>query len=129
MDGKPLLCLVSEQAPQEYLDALRAQGVSWIATGKNAIDLRRAAALLYETFGVRRMALVGGGTINGAFLAEGLIDEISLMIGAGVDGRAGQKCVFDGLTDAGREPVLFKLGSVERYPGTDTVWLRYTKRP
>ena len=36
---------------------------------------------------MRRLGIVGGGHINGAFLQAGLLDEVSLMIGAGIDGR------------------------------------------
>lgn len=33
-DGHPLLCIVSEQVTETYLEMLRQQGISWIATGK-----------------------------------------------------------------------------------------------
>ncbi len=43
------------------------------------------------------MAVVGGGHINAGFLAAGLLDEVSLLIGAGIDGRGGMAAVFYGL--------------------------------
>ena len=42
------------------------------------------------------MAVVGGGHINMGFLAAGLLDEVSLLVGAGIDGRGGMAAVFDG---------------------------------
>ena len=75
----PLLVILSEQAPQEYLAYLDGRHISWIVCGKDEVDLRRAVELLYSEFGVRRMTVAGGGTINGAFLDAGLLDEMSIL--------------------------------------------------
>lgn len=123
-DGHPLLCIVSEQVTETYLETLRQQGISWIATGKERIDLPKAMEVLYEHFGVKRLAIVGGGHICGGFLAAGLIDEVSIMIAPGIDGRKGQTAVFDGIADTGCNPFRLKLESVEQWE-TDIVWLRY----
>lgn len=124
-DDKPLLVITSETCPKAYVDALSAQGISWIAVGKEGIDLPQAMELLNTEFGVKRLAVVGGGHINGAFLEAGLLDEVSVMIGPGIDGRRGMTAVFDGIGDASRPATLLRLHSVERV-GEGTVWLRYT---
>lgn len=62
-DGHPILCIVSEQVSEAYLDTLREAGISWIAVGKDRIDLRRALEILNGQFGVQRLAIVGGGHI------------------------------------------------------------------
>ena len=85
--------------------------------------MAKAVDMLGTDFGVERIALVGGGHINGAFLAAGLIDEVSLMIGPGIDGRKGMASVFDGIDEPDRPATLLKLQSVERMG--DTVWMRY----
>ncbi len=127
IDGQPLLCIVSEQASKEYLDYLQEKQISYIAAGKESTDLRRAAELLAEKFGVERLAVVGGGKINGGFLKARLIDEMSLMIAPGIDGRSDQPSVFDGIApDA--EPVQLKLQSCKAYD-CGTVWMRYQIRP
>ena len=123
-DGHPLLCIVSEQVPETYLETLRQQGISWIATGKERIDLSKAMEVLYEHFGVKRLAIVGGGHICGGFLEAGLIDEVSIMIAPGIDGRKGQTAVFDGIGNTECNPFRLKLESVEQWK-TDIVWLRY----
>lgn len=123
-DGKPLLVVTSEACAKEYLDTLTAQGISWIAVGEKRISLAKAVDILNTEFGVERMAVVGGGHINGAFLEAGLLDEVSVMIGPGIDGRKGMAAVFDGIDDADRPATLLKLNSVERMG--DTVWLKYT---
>jgi len=83
----------------------------------------RAMTILKQEFNVDRLAIVGGGHIDGGFLDAGLIDEISLLVGAGVDGREGMPAVFDGRA-SDHDVVPLKLESVEAY-GDDAVWLRY----
>lgn len=125
-DGKPLLVVTSENCAKAYHDTLTRQGISWIAVGKKHIDMKQMTEILNREFGVERMAVVGGGHINGSFLAAGLLDEISVMIGPGIDGRKGMASVFDGIEDQERPATLLRLEHIERMG--DTVWLRYTLR-
>lgn len=127
LDGKPLLVITSEQVAADYLQLLEDKGISYIATGTGRTDLVKAMDILAREFGVKRLAVCGGGHINGAFLEAGLLDEVSLQIAAGVDGRQGMPAVFDGITDNNHPPVPLRLQSVQRMEGTDTVWMRYTK--
>lgn len=125
-DNADRLCIVSEKATEDYLSYLQEKGISYIAVGKDHIDLHRAMEILREQFGVERLAVVGGGKINGSFLAAGLIDELSAMIAPGVDGRMGQPALFDGLTDgADYSPVKLKFNSVSTFPN-GVIWARYT---
>ena len=120
------LCIVSEKASTEYLEYLKSLGISYIATGKEQIDLRRAVEILQSEFGVDRLAVVGGGKINGGFLQAGLIDELSLMIGPGIDGRNNQPSLFDGIPDK-KDFLPFKLEfkEVSTFPN-GVVWIRYS---
>ena len=97
---------------------------SYICTGKDAIDLPAAMEILCSEFGVERMAILGGGHINGGFLAAGLIDEVSLLLAPGIDGRKGQTALFDGIADMNRMPVRLSLESVEKIEN-DILWIRY----
>lgn len=119
-----LLVITDEDCPQEYHEYLTANGISWIACGKKGIDLRRSVEILAEDFGVKRLGIVGGGHINGAFLQSGLLDEVSVMIGGGIDGRAGMAAVFDGIKEKNYPPTMLTLNDVERMG--NTVWLKYT---
>ena len=58
------------EAYEETLCNLTYDDRSWIACGKERVDLARACEILASAFGVERMAVVGGGHINTAFLAE-----------------------------------------------------------
>lgn len=95
----------------------------YIVCGKTHIDLARACDILNREFGVERMAIVGGGHINAGFLDAGLLDEVSILIAPGIDGRGGMAAAFDGLP-VDREPYQLKLTGVTPYED-GAVWLRY----
>ena len=59
------------EAYEETLCNLTYGDRSWIACGKERVDLARACEILASAFGVERMAVVGGGHINTAFPAAG----------------------------------------------------------
>lgn len=120
---KPLLIITSEQVTKEYLNYLDEQNISWIVCGKNTTDLVKASKILYEEFHVERMAVVGGAVINGAFLKAGLLDEVSILIGAGIDGRKGMPGVFDGF-DIDQPVISLSLKDVETFK-SGAVWIRY----
>lgn len=120
---EPLLILTSEQVPQEYLSYLDGRNISWIVTGKERIDLARAVEILAAEFGVERMAVVGGSAINTSFLDAGLLDEVSILIGAGIDGRDGMPAVFDGLPKA-HSVIPLRLTDVQKFD-SGAVWIKY----
>lgn len=120
---KPYLIITSEQVSKEYLDYLDGQHISWIAVGKDRPDLAAASEILAEKFGVSHMAVVGGPIINTAFLTSELLDEISILMGAGIDGRGGMPAVFDGL-DKNSKVISLTLDSVQKFQ-SGAVWLRY----
>ena len=122
-EAKPYLILTGTGVAKEYLDYLDRQNISWIACGEGHVDLVRASEILAEKFGVTRMGIVGGPKINTAFLEAGLLDEISLLIGSGIDGRGGMPAVFDGL-DQDHDVTGLKLMDVQKFD-SDAVWLRY----
>jgi riboflavin biosynthesis pyrimidine reductase len=124
LDGDHLVCVVSEQAPEDYLDMLRQEGISYVVAGKSAVDLRKAVDQLGKHFRIRALLLEGGGHINGAFLQAGLVDELSLLVVPGVDGRHEIPAVFDGLSPSKKKAVPLRLKSLERRK-RDTLWIRY----
>ncbi len=120
--GKPLLMILSEDAGVDYLQYLQSKNISYITVGKDAIDLKAAMEILAREFGVQRLAVVGGGHINGSMLDLGLVDEVSMMYGYGIDGREGMAAAFDG-RPADRRPVRLRFKSVVEKDGI--VWMRY----
>jgi len=120
---KPYLIVTSEKVTREYLAYLDKQNISWIACGKKKIDLKKVCDILYQEFHIERMGIVGGPAINTSFLDGGLLDEISILVGAGIDGRKEFSSVFDGLEN--NHPLIhLKLLDVKRFK-SDAIWLRY----
>ena len=121
--SKPYLILTSKKVTKEYLQYLDEQHISWIACGKERSDLVRACEILASEFGVERMGIVGGPAINTGFLDAGLLDEISILMGAGIDARREMPSVFDGF--AMDHPLVhLKLTNVQRFD-SDAIWIRY----
>jgi len=126
IDGDHLISILSERVSAEYLAVLRDLGISYIVSGDTVVDLVQAVNLLGEHFGIRTLLLEGGGHINGAFLEAGLVDELSLLIAPGVDGRRDIPAVFDGISRERSKAFPLRLKSVERRED-DVLWLRYER--
>ena len=119
----PILVLTSEKVNKDYLDYLESKNISWIAVGKDKINLKKGLEILFNEFNVKKVVIVGGGHINASFLNEGLIDEISVLIGAGIDGRKDMCSIFDGL-NLDKEVTQLTLKDVKVF-NNDAVWIKY----
>lgn len=120
---KNILIITSEQVSKEYLEYLDKKNISYIVAGKETIDLARAMEILKDTFNVEKVGVVGGPTINTAFLDAGLLDEIIILIGAGIDGRASYPVVFYSEND--NRPLLpMELVEVKQY-NSGAVLIKY----
>jgi riboflavin biosynthesis pyrimidine reductase len=124
LDGDHLICVVSERVPEDYLSMLRERGISYVVSGASSVDLIQAVNLLGQHFGIRRLLLEGGGHINGAFLQADLVDEVSLLMVPGIDGRHDVPAVFDGVSPARSAAVPLQLKSVEQRKN-GALWIRY----
>ena len=123
--GDHVVMILTAQASDAHLDALRRAGVSYLFGGRDAIDLRHVADKLVTTFGIKRLLLEGGGRINGSFLAAGLVDEVSLLVAPAVDGLVGTPAVFDYEGhEAAPKTMALTLRTVQTMEG-GIVWLRY----
>ena len=122
--GDHLVCILSEQVPADYLAMLREKGASYIVAGSSSVDLSKAMDLLGEHFGIRTLLLEGGGHINGAFLEADLVDEVSLLVVPGIDGRYDIPAIFDGVSPSRKTAVPLRLKSLEQR-GHDALWIRY----
>lgn len=121
--GDHMIAILSERVSSNYLAFLRSKGVSYLFGGRTEIDVPRVLGKLREHFGIRRLLLEGGGTINGTFLAANVIDELSLLIAPAADGKVGEPALFD--IPQSVPPVRkLRLIAMKRLPN-DVVWLRY----
>jgi 5-amino-6-(5-phosphoribosylamino)uracil reductase len=130
-DGDHIVAVVGEGVSDAYLAELRDDGVSYAFAGPDGHDLHRAVRTLGDSFGLKTLLLEGGGRINGSFLKEGLIDEISLLVYPGIDGLSGIPSIFDFVGQAGEMPAA---GRSLRHITTETlesgvVWIHYVVEP
>ena len=121
---QPHIILTSRQVSREYLGYLDERNISYIVAGEDRIDLAAACRELKETFGIERLGVVGGPTINTAFLDAGLLDEVIVLIGAGIDGRASYPTVFQRADAAKKELTPLTLVEAKAY-GSGAVLIRY----
>jgi 2,5-diamino-6-(ribosylamino)-4(3H)-pyrimidinone 5'-phosphate reductase len=121
IDGEHVITVLTEQVSDSYLAFLQEKGVSYLFGGRTKVDLPRVLAKLSSQFGIRKLLLEGGGTINGTFLAADVIDELSILVAPVADGGVGTAALFDA---PARRPRQWKLKSVEKVKG-GVVWLRY----
>lgn len=121
VDAEHVVTVLTEKVSDRYLAFLRQRAISYLFGGRRRIDLARALGKLRELFGIRRLLLEGGGTINGSFLAEGLIDELSVLLVPVADGSVGTPTLFDAPKHA---PRPLQLSSVQRCKG-GVLWVRY----
>lgn len=124
--GDNILTIVGRNATTDYLAMLEAKRISYIVLD-NPTDLREGMRVVAEKFGVRSISLQGGGIIDGAMLAHGLIDELSLVVYPGIDGLTTSPSIFEYLGHSEERPAegqSLELMAVERKPH-GIVWLRY----
>jgi 2,5-diamino-6-(ribosylamino)-4(3H)-pyrimidinone 5'-phosphate reductase len=122
MHGDHVVTVLTHRVSDEYLNRLRDRGVSYLLAGENDdVDLVLALAKIADGLGIRTLMLEGGGGINGSFLRDGLIDEISLLVAPVADARTGTPALFD---SSDIDPRRLALENVERR-ADDILWLRY----
>jgi riboflavin biosynthesis pyrimidine reductase len=125
MRGDRFVVLTTGRAPSGYLADLREKGISYLIGGKSEIDFAKVLERLSAEFGIRKLMLEGGGSINGSLLAAGVVDELSLLVCPFADGAPDSPAVFDlPESEIGKLGTPLKLLAVRKRPG-DVVWLRY----
>lgn len=126
--GRPdshVIEILTEQTPKRYRAYLRRQGVSYIIAGTDTLDCKIAAQKLKELFGIEKVLICGGGTVNWSFLSQGVVDELSLLLSPVADGSPDTPTVFEQMKDLpGSDPVEFHLKNVSQLPA-DVVHLTY----
>ena len=75
-------------------------------------------------FGVKKLMLEGGGSLNGSFLRADLIDELSVLYLPLADGTAGAPSLFDLAQGDRKKASKLKLLSVKKLQN-DVLWMRY----
>lgn len=119
-----LLVVTRENVSLTYIEQLEKKGITYLKAGSGEkIDVKLALEQLYD-MGFRRLGISGGGTMNGAFLRAGVVDEISVVLAPLAIGGKTTPTLFDGENlDSIQQAVPLKL--IEAKPIGDAVWLYY----
>ena len=80
-DEAPTVVVVSREAPPERVGALEARGARIVVAGHGRyVDVRQALQVLRLEVGIERLLVEGGGSVHRSMIAQGLYDEIQLII-------------------------------------------------
>lgn len=126
--GDHLIVVLNEEVSDEYLYYLQRKKISYIFAGEKELDLKSALHQLAELFPIRTLMLEGGGHLNGSFLNEGLIDELSILLLPVADGTPNTPTVFEVSEYLHKNPAAhLSLTEVQRLEH-DVLWLKYKVR-
>jgi 2,5-diamino-6-(ribosylamino)-4(3H)-pyrimidinone 5'-phosphate reductase len=75
----PTAIAVCEAAPKDRIEAIQKKGASVIVAGKTHVELPLLMTILKEKFGVNKLMVEGGPTLNWHMLHDRLVDEIRLI--------------------------------------------------
>ncbi|WP_276272324.1 2,5-diamino-6-(ribosylamino)-4(3H)-pyrimidinone 5'-phosphate reductase [Haloarcula litorea] len=121
-DAAETYLLTSEAAPTDFVEQMEAAGAYVLAAGEERVDLTTALGKL-EGEGVERLMVEGGGELIFGLFEEGLVDELSVYVGAMIIGGRDAPTLADGDGFVEEFPAL-ELESVERVD--DGVLLRWS---
>ncbi|RQD83495.1 MAG: 5-amino-6-(5-phosphoribosylamino)uracil reductase [Methanocalculus sp. MSAO_Arc2] len=77
-DAKTVIA-VSEIASSDQISAIQDTGADVVVCGEDTVDLPLLLSILSEQYGVRKMMVEGGPTLNWHMLHHRLVDEIRLI--------------------------------------------------
>ena len=107
----------TEDVKDDYKAFLQSMGIPYIIAGKgDQLDNKLLLKKLLD-YGFKVANLGGGGTINWAWIQEGLCDELSFFIPPIGEGNSTEPSVFSTAGQNIRNPIAFKFRGVEIYDG------------
>ncbi len=74
------IIVTSSSAPRDRIEEFKKLGVNVLIAGEDRVDLAEALKLLHELYGIKRLMVEGGGSLNCALLTRGLVDEVRVTI-------------------------------------------------
>lgn len=117
--------VLTERASNAYKDFLRKLNISYIIAGKESLDNALVLHKLATLFGMKRVMIGGGGTLNWAYLQNGFVDEVSIVMAPIADGNPEMQTLFMAKEPLSKiQPKTFSLIDVKLLEDS-TVWLRY----
>lgn len=113
-----LAIIVSSKCDKKYLAYLKEMNISYLTADSIAIALDKISRL----FNVESLVLTGGAIINGGFMSEDLIDEISLIVAPYVEGNDEYKTSFSSMTKFNNRKFLFTKANLLKDGGVEIIF-------
>jgi riboflavin-specific deaminase-like protein len=111
----PVIVLTTLRAGRQRIARLREVADEVWVCGQQEIDFRDALARLRAAWGVRRLLCEGGGELNGALFAAGLVNELHVTICPFIVGGRRAPTIADGVgVQRLREATRLELRSKRR---------------
>lgn len=119
------VALCSRSTPAEHFSYLEHAGVALIVAGENEVDLGLALRELRSRFDVGVVRTDSGGTLNGLLLAQGLVDEVSVLLVPVVAGPAATVPLFSFPADLSSHALFALRLCMTEQLDDGIIWLRY----
>lgn len=123
LDGDHLVLVVGPDVSDGHLGELVSRGVSYAVMASDPVDPAAVLDVLAREFGASNVLLEGGGVVNGAFMAAGVVDEVSIVLAPAIDGTTGATTIFESAGGLAGRLSLRLLSAPPREAGV--VHLRY----
>jgi 2,5-diamino-6-(ribosylamino)-4(3H)-pyrimidinone 5'-phosphate reductase len=117
-----VIVFAPQEMPAETRDRL-ANDFQVRIVGEVSVDVREAVRILRQEFGIERLLLEGGASLNFDFFAADLVDDLFLSFAPKIKGGAHLPTVVDGEGFPGREYRTLRLLSL--YRDGDELYFRY----
>jgi len=117
---KDVIVLVSEKTDKAYIKYLKERNYDFLVSGTDRVDLRSAISMLSEKYGPDTIMIDSGRSLTNAFINDGLVDEISVLIVPTVVGENARN-LFSEI----KKNTDLKLIETESF-GNGFVWIRYS---
>ena len=93
--GDHVVVLLGPAVSDQHLAELAKDGVSYVVAEDEAMAARPLLELLGKELGIKKLLVEGGGNVNGALMAAGVVDELSILVAPAIDGALGITGVFE----------------------------------
>lgn len=121
----PTIIAVSKNIPKRRLACLEGLPVDIVVAGEKSVNLRTLMRILFKR-NIKTVLVEGGGTVNWAFLKDGLFDELYLAVSPFVIGGTGAVSLVEGKGfGTVKRSIRLSLNSVVRLE--DHLILHYTR--
>mgnify|MGYP000200145977 CR=1 FL=1 len=127
-DRGHVVVVLASSVSDEHLNELIDCGVSYFVVPDVEIDLSFMLNELGRRLGIKKILLEGGARMNGTFLREGLVDEVSLLLCPAIDGASGKPAIFEAGEGLGTELQVEMISATPVGAGACHLRYRISKR-